>query len=168
MPVAVGLLTLGFILIVSAVKGVSIVQVFRGELGDPLDPKGGKADIGGAATALTAPSDNQGTLSNLKVTGASGSFKGPNAARLEALRKVAVSKYDLKVTQICRPANATYGSPTSLHKQCRAMDLSGKVSDMVAFARYAKTLDWVDEVYCDQAGMVAPGYDHSDHVHVGA
>jgi hypothetical protein len=168
MPVAVGLLVLGLTLVYSAVKGISITDVFQGETGNPLNPKGGT--IGALAKSITGTTDN--SLIQLAAgpadltTGGVGQFKGPNAAKLEALRKVATSRYHLHVTQICRPQNATYGAPNSLHKQCRAFDSTGSVSDRIAFARYAKS-QGADEVFCDQAGMVAPGYDHSDHVHVG-
>lgn len=171
MPVAVGLLVLGLTLVYASVKGFTLQQVFQGETGNPLNPKGGTiGDIAkGATTPLTG--DLAGVASgpaSLSTSGVTGSFKGPHAAELEALRKVATSHYHLVITQICRPQNATYGAPNSLHKQCRAFDATGTVANRIAFARYAKSLSWVAEVFCDQAGMMAPGYDHSDHVHVGA
>jgi hypothetical protein len=167
MAVAVGLLVTGLTLVYSAVKGLSMVEIFRGETGNPLNPKGGT--IGDLPTRPVTSADSNIVdiakgKSNLNI----GSFKGPQAANLYALSRVAVNKYHLRITQICRPQNATYGAPNSLHKQCRAFDSTGSIADRVAFARYAKSLSWVQEVFCDQAGMMAPGYDHSDHVHVGS
>jgi hypothetical protein len=168
MPVAVGLLVLGLTLVYSAVKGLSITEVFQGQTGNPLNPKGGTiSDLAGISESNSL-TDLASGPTDAGLTGATGSFKGPNAARLESLRKIATSKYNLHISQICRPQNATYGAPNSLHKSCRAFDATGSVTNRVAFARYAKSLPWVAEVFCDQAGMVAPGYDHSDHTHVGA
>lgn len=168
MPVAVGLLVLGLTLVYSAVKGLSITEVFKGETGNPLNPKGGTI---AALTAGGSPPTPDiaavaGAPTSLTPASGAGQFKGPNATKLEALRVVAVSKFHLTITQICRPQNANYGAPNSLHKQCRAFDSSGSVANKIAFARYAKA-QGAAEVFCDQAGMVAPGYDHSDHVHVG-
>lgn len=170
MAAAIGLLVLGLTLVYSAIKGLSIADVFKGETGNPLNPKGGTpaaSSTTGSTTVTPSTAGLGGPFGNGSLT-SSGSFKGPNAVKLEALRKVAVSRYKLKVSQICRPANATYGAANSLHKACRAMDLTGSTADKVAFARFAKSQSWVAEVFCDQAGMVAPGFDHSDHVHVGA
>lgn len=170
MTAAVGLLVLGLTLVYSAVKGLSFVEVFEGKTGVPLNPKGGRggtlpqsdiSDDSASPFPLGQPF-TEGSLSG------PGQFKGPNAERLEALRKTLTTKFHLHVSQICRPANASYGAPNSLHKSCRAMDLTGSVSDRVAAARFCKGLPWVQEVFCDQAGLIAPGYDHSDHLHVGA
>lgn len=170
MTAAVGLLILGLTLIYSSIKGLSFTEIYAGQTGTTLNPRGGR---GGSSPADTS-SDTSSSPFQLgapfgigQITGA-GQFKGPHANELEALRKTLISKFHLRVSQICRPVNATYGAPHSLHKECRAMDLTGSVSDRVAAARFCKTLPWVDEVFCDQAGMVAPGYDHSDHLHVGA
>lgn len=168
MTAAVGLLVLGLTLVYSAIKGLSFVEVFEGKTGAVLNPKGGKGGTPPNDTTDTSSPFPLGTPFGEGPLGGSGQFKGPNAARLEALRKTLVTKFHLQVTEICRPANATYGAPESLHKSCRAMDLKGSVSDKVAAARFCKSLPWVDEVFCDQAGMIAPGYDHSDHLHVGA
>lgn len=173
MAAALGLLVLGLTLVYSAIKGLTIAEVFQGATGDPLNPKGGVAKkfSGSPSTGNEPEPDATGSSGGPFGSGSlsgNGQFKGPNAEKLEALRKIAVSKYNLRVSQICRPANATYGAANSLHKSCRAMDLTGSVADKVAFARYAKSLSWVDEVFCDQAGMVAPGFAHGDHVHVGA
>lgn len=170
MTVAVGLVMLGLTLIYAAVKGLSFTEIYAGQTGTALNPKGGKggsSSADGAVDISSSPFQLGAPFGIGQITGA-GQFKGPHANELEALRKTLISKFHLRVSQICRPANATYGAPNSLHKQCRAMDLTGSVADRVAAARFCKNLPWVSEVFCDQAGMVAPGYDHSDHLHVGA
>lgn len=161
MSAVILLLTIGGWLIYSSLKGQSLTEALTGEGGDNLNPKG---HVSSELDITDSPlNDPLGGL-----TGKTGQFKGPHAALLFKLSQIAESKYHLKISQICRPASASYGSPTSLHKSCRAFDSVGAVADKVAFARYAKTVPGVAEVFCDQAGMVAPGYDHSDHVHVGA
>lgn len=168
MTAAVGLLVLGLTLIYSAIKGLSFTDIYAGQTGTVLNPKGGRGGSSSSTTTDTSSPFPLGAPFGIgQITGA-GQFKGPHANELEALRKTLISKFHLRVTQICRPTNATYGAPHSLHKECRAMDLTGTVSDRVAAARFCKGLPWVQEVFCDQAGMTAPGYDHSDHVHIGA
>lgn len=176
MPVVLFAFITGGVIAYSALKGISIADVLRGAIGDPLNPAGGKSavtsPVSGVSTGdVSADSLTGGATGALGgSSGPTGQFKGPHAADLEALRKVLISKFHLRVTQICRPANATYGAANSLHKSCRAMDLGGSVSDRVAAARYAKNLAWVDEVFCDQAGMPAANFPggHTDHLHVGA
>lgn len=163
MSVAILLITLGGWLIYSSLKGQSLVESLTGKGGDLLNPKGGKLlDMGGGEFSSPPISADTGGGTNKY------GFKGPNAANLASITNTAISKYNLKVSQVCRPQNANYGAANSLHKQCRAVDLTGAVGDKVAFARYAKSLSWVDEVFCDQAGMSVPGYEHLSHVHVGA
>jgi hypothetical protein len=163
MAAAVALILAGFTLIYSALTGESLSDILSGKSLPRLNPAGGKGGGGdpGAGSQPRGPG-GQGAPDPQHE------FKGPNAGNLRALAELAGSQYHLKISQICRPQNATYGAKDSLHKQCRAFDSVGSVADRVAFARYAKSLPWVDEVFCDQAGMVAPGFDHSDHVHVGA
>jgi hypothetical protein len=165
MPAAVALILSGFTLIYSALTGKALSEILSGDALPRLNPAGGKG--GGGSADPDAGSQPRGP-------GGEGApdpqheFKGPHAAQLRALADTATHQYHLRISQICRPQNANYGAPNSLHKSCRAFDSVGTVADRVAFARYAKSLPWVDEVFCDQAGFVAPGYDHSDHVHVGA
>lgn len=164
MPAAVALIIAGFTLVYSALTGKSLAEIVSGDALPHLNPAGGKGGGGsdpGAGSQPTGPG-GQGAPDPKHE------FKGPHAAQLRALAELAGTHYHLRISQICRPQNATYGAPDSLHKQCRAFDSVGTVADRVAFARYAKGLPWVSQVFCDQAGMVAPGYDHSDHVHVGA
>lgn len=163
MPAAVALILAGFTLIYSALTGKSLAEILSGESLPRLNPAGGRG--GGEVTAAGSQPRGPGGQG---APDPQREFKGPHAGQLRDLTQVAETKYHLRVSQICRPANATYGATDSLHKQCRAVDLVGTVADRVAFARYAKTLSWVDEVFCDQAGMYAKGFDHSDHVHVGA
>jgi hypothetical protein len=169
MSAVILLLTVGGWLIYSALKGQSLVESLTGKGGDSLDPAGGSMDITSTGTSYTTPDDPTGSEAHPSSgTTSKRGFKGPNAALLESLANVAVNNYHLTISQICRPADATYGAPNSLHKSCRAFDSTGSVADRVAFAKYARSVPGVDEVFCDQAGMIAPGYDHSDHVHVGA
>lgn len=163
MPVAIVLLAVGGLMAYSAIRGVSIADAWKG-LGRGINPAGPEPPEYTGPDTPGAAGDTKGDSPG----GAKGEFKGPNAALLEALRKTAVERFNLTVSQICRPQDANYGAPNSLHKQCRAMDLTGTVANRIAFARYAKGVSGVQEVFCDQAGMVAPGYDHSDHVHVDA
>lgn len=178
MGAAIGLLTIGGILIAASLKGLSLPELLAGATGNILDPKGGSttAATDAAAAGNATPTDPTPTGSPTGSTplpgGDTGGYKGPRAAWLKAMETIAVKQFHLTPGQLCRPANATYGAPNSLHKSCRARDYGGSVANRVAFARFAKAraqTDGVDaEVFCDQAGMVAPGYDHSDHVHLGA
>jgi hypothetical protein len=170
MPAAVALILAGFTLIYSALTGESLSDILSGKTLPRLNPAGGKGGSGGGQDGSVDP----GAGSQPTGPGGQGApdpqheFKGPNAAKLRDLAVIAQQQFDLRISQICRPKNATYGAANSLHKQCRAFDSVGTVADRVAFARFAKGLPWVSQVFCDQAGMVAPGFDHSDHVHVGA
>lgn len=165
MAVALALIVVGFTFVYSALKGLSLTEVLSGATGDKLNPKGGVwrgGDFGGnnAGEGATVTQGND----------PKGKFKGPNAGLLRFLADNATQNFNLTITQICRPANASYGAPNSLHKECRAFDASGRTSDKVAYAKWARPIiaKVGGEVFCDQAGMVAPGYDHSDHVHTGA
>jgi hypothetical protein len=164
-PAAVALILAGFTLIYSALTGESLADILSGKSLPRLNPAGGKG--GGSSSDPGAGSQPRGP-GGQGAPDPQREFKGPHAGELRALATIAQTHYHLRISQICRPANATYGAKDSLHKQCRAFDSVGATADKVAFARYAKGLPWVDEVFCDQAGMVAPGFDHSDHVHVGA
>lgn len=162
MPVAFVLITAGVTLVYSAIRNVSLIDLLAGREGTPIGDQKPPAftDAGGApGSGATVASGND----------PKGQFKGPNAAVLRALADAATEQFNLRISQVCRPQNASYGAPNSLHKSCRAFDSVGKLSDRIAFARYAAGFKGrgISEVFCDQAGMVAPGYDHSDHVHVG-
>lgn len=167
MATAILLITAGIVYAGSALKGVGITEFLSGAT-RPLSPKGGR---GGSTPAPPDPATTPGLSNNPPVT-EGGQFRGPNAVWLNTMRRVAEERFHLRVTQICRPQNATYGAPNSLHKSCRAGDYDGSVANRVAFARYAKAdaqRQGIDaEVFCDQAGMVAPGYEHTTHTHVGA
>lgn len=166
--VPVFVLTAGFTLVYSALKGVSLTEMFAGVVGDPLNPKGiGRSGGGGGGTATADPTAGDGGAT---PTGDTGSFKGAHAADLRAIEKVAHERFHLSTSNICRSAAhnaAVGGSPTSDHLKCAAMDETGSVANRVAFARWAKAHYPQAQVFCDQAGMFAPGYDHSDHTHVG-
>ena len=161
MFVAAGLLTLGLALIAAAVKGVSLVDLFAGKSAPP------PSDPFASSPRLSSDLPAGGSTN----TGSAGVFKGPNAALLNNLSKTAVSQFHLHIGSTCRSAAenaAVGGAPQSDHLQCRAFDSSGAASDMAAFARYAKNTPGVTKVFYDPLGWSAPGYDHSDHVHVSA
>lgn len=181
MAIAIVFIAVGGVMIASALTGQSISDVFSQFTGG-LNPAGGRgggpfAPVGGDVPADALPLDPTTGAPAPPITlkpGARAGYKGPNAAKLEALHLVATQRFHLHITNLCRSAahnKAVGGSATSFHLQCRAGDYVGSVTDRVAFARYAKTaLSGVAgaEVFCDQAGMVAPGFDHSDHTHIGA
>lgn len=157
MIAAVALITIGFALVAAAVKGVSLADLFAGKSAPETEPSG---DTPVSERASGADTDPQGQ------------FKGPNAALLRSLYNAAKNRFHLTPGSTCRSPeeNARVGgSSTSLHLQCRAFDSTGSPADMAAFAKYALTFKpAVDEVFYDPLGLTAPGFDHSDHVHVGA
>lgn len=156
--VSLTFIAVGSVLMYSAFKGVGIVEAFSGK---PL-PK--VTPVPGPDTQTR--SRDAGTTTGTTGTSHSDEFKGTHADQLARLAWVAENTFHLTITQINRPMDATYGAPNSNHKYGRAFDATGTVADRIGFARFAKSAG-ADEVFCDQAGMVAPGYDHSDHVHVG-
>lgn len=173
MTAALALLIGGFTLAYSALKGQSLTEIFAGVTGDALDPKGGRGGtISGPGTNATGPNGpvtgagDASTSGNLKKFNGE-SFKGPRAAYLTDITNIAISKYKLQVTDLCRPSNAGYGSSTSFHHSCRAVDLSGSPANMRAFALYVQKRGGYDELFYDPIGLIAPGFNHTDHVHVG-
>lgn len=162
MPAAIALIVAGFVFVYSALKGLTLPEVLGGMTGVKLDARGGNARTGGGTSVTGAAAADA-------IAGADpeGVFKGPNAKLLRYVTDVGKKQYHLRVSQICRPQNASYGAPNSLHKECRAVDMVGAVSDRVAWARWIHSSYPVLEVFCDQAGLSAPGYDHSDHAHAG-
>jgi len=88
MTAAFLLLTIGGIMVVSSLRGISIVDTLRGEFGNTLDPSGGKAEVSSSATA--SPGSSGGRVEASAVGGApSGSPKAiidsrviPVAARI--------------------------------------------------------------------------------------
>ncbi len=175
MAVAIILIAVGGVMVASALTGQSIADTFRDFTGG-LNPAGGRgggpfAAVGGDVPDTAAPLDP-----NTPLSGKHAGYKGPHADVLEQLHQAATGHFGLHLTNLCRSLQANTeagGSPTSFHLSCRAGDYDGgsPVASRVAFAKYAKgVLSGIPgaEVFCDQAGMVAPGFDHSDHVHIGA
>jgi hypothetical protein len=160
---AFAVITLGSLFVYSALKGIGITDIFAGSTGKKLDPAGGVVTEG-----ADSPPRISDAFPGTGGTDPKGQFKGPHAGLLRQLADDATGRFHLRITQICRPKSATYGSATSLHKECRAFDASGKPADMLAYARYAVTVSGVDEVFYDPAGLSAPGFAHTDHVHTGA
>lgn len=158
MPVAIGLITIGTLLVASALKGVSIPALLSGVAGDILDPSGNLPD-----PTVETPTSGPTPLGKPTTR-----FKGPKAELLEYLAGEATGRFHLTIGDVCRAKNANYGAKNSLHKECRAFDASGKPADMMAYAKFAHATPGVDEVFYDPAGWKAPGFDHDDHVHTGA
>lgn len=161
-------MTVGAWLVYSSLKGQGLADVFKGG-GESLNPEGGSRSTGSTGSTDSAGDVIAGEppIGGFPASGPTGDFKGPNAAILEQLRKDAVSKFKLRITQTCRPKNATYGAPNSRHKVCSAFDASGAPADMKAYAIYAHKVvpKYGGRVYYDPLGWVAPGYNHTDHVH---
>lgn len=173
MPAAILFITLGGIMVLSALRGISIADVLRGVTGDPLDPKGGnkmvKANTDTYATEGTSNSPTSGV-------GKYDEFKGPNAALLATLAAAASGQFHLTITSICRPRC----SPNcgSMHEACRAFDAAGAPADMKAYAKYAAENygDSLAELFHAPAGITIKNgrnmypmvFDKPDHVHTGA
>ena len=58
MTVAIALVLTGFVLVYSALKGLSLVDVFSGMTGDALSPKGGRGGTTGGSVAVDSPGSN--------------------------------------------------------------------------------------------------------------
>jgi len=171
-------LTLGGIMVYSALKGLSIADVFAGVVGNPLDPRGSHGNTGDTTNGsdVLPPS----SLHNIPGTALGKyAFKGPHAILLANLSGLAETHYHLRVT-------ATTGGnhvPNSYHYQGRAFDVAGPESDMRAFARMiynqhrSQTLELIHNpgpaikngVSVDGPTVYAAVWaGHRDHVHVAA
>lgn len=174
MPAAILALTLGGILVFSALKGIKVTDVLAGVTGDPLDASGHHltalaANINGAATTLDP---------NLAGSLGSGFPKGPEAALLGSLASTAQSQYHLKITAT---TNGDHVSG-SYHYQGRAFDASGSEADMHAFAQMIQNsyTPRIKELIHNPGFAIKDGkvvspivytavwLGHRDHVHVAA
>lgn len=127
------IITIGGIMVYSALTGTPIVDVVAGrKSGNPLDSKGGntvKFSDGTQSPDLSTP-----TISGTPPSsGGNGKFpSGPNAALLTELSGIAVSRFHLRI------GSTTGGNhvPGSYHYQGRAFDADGSEADMRAFAQF--------------------------------
>ena len=64
MPIAIALVVTGFFLVYSALKGISLVDIFNGATGQELSPKGGRGGTTGGSVAVDSPGSDTapGTL----------------------------------------------------------------------------------------------------------
>jgi hypothetical protein len=181
------MLTLGGVLIFSALTGTSITDVLAGKKASTLDAQGGSLlTIGapGAGTDVLGGTDTLGGPAVDAITGAGGSvrtfgFKGPRAALLEQLANAAENQFNLKVTSVTSGVHV----PGSYHYQGRAFDASGSEANMRAYANYvisahlSEILELIlNPGQCVKNGRVVNGsliyaavwLGHRDHVHTAA
>lgn len=135
MPIALALITVGGLLIYSAIHGVGILDVFAGKTGDVINPHGADTSdpaFGGGDFA-TVPAGDLGMGGTWTAPpGGSHTFKGPNSALLDTAAGVAQNDYHLTITATDNGGHVF----NSWHYKGRAFDASGKESDMAAFAKY--------------------------------
>lgn len=161
MPLAIIFLLTGIVLVASALKGKSVADLLNSGLGSPFDPS-----AGGNAVAQKQVSSSSGSTRN---------YTGQNAQILELLDEVARNQFDLSVSR-CRSSshNSTVGGATASNHlenadgKCRAFDASGSANNMKAYALYVQANYPQLELFYDPIGLIAPGFDHSDHVHTGS
>jgi hypothetical protein len=176
---AVLFLTVGGVMVYSALKGISVTDVLKGVTGDVLDPRGGSTFTPGGSSSTGGSGPGILDTENLPGGFPGTPYKGPKAELLARLENVARTQFNLSITSRCRSAAenaAVGGSSTSLHKECRAFDASGRATDMAAFFDYVVEHHRHDviEVFFDPKGAVKRGFripaigGHDDHVHVGA
>jgi hypothetical protein len=157
--------------------------VFKGETGDPLNPKGGQpvslASNTGDATADAASVAVAGGAVGGNYTNP-GNDKFPANPTIGRLAGIAVNQFHLTITATTNGAHV----PTSLHPSGRAFDARGSKADMCAYANYiAQNPTTVTELihnsscfnidHCIKNGQYVNGRvvfvevwsGHTDHVH---
>lgn len=188
------ILTLGGVLVFSALTGTSIVDVIAGKKTDTLDAQGGSKvglGAGGAAGAALGPAVAQdaGAQAQALTGTASGnvsgnvpqplSFKGPRAALLMSMADAAMHQFGLTITATTNGGHV----PGSYHYSGRAFDASGSEANMRAFASYiiqTHLKDTAELIHnpgqCIKDGRLVNGAQvysavwvgHRDHVHFAA
>lgn len=164
MPLAILFLITGIVLAASALKGKSVSDLLNSGLGSPFSPNAGGSNG-------TAGKQQLATYSG----GGSQHYAGQNAVILETLDETAREQFGLSVSR-CRSSvhNAAVGGAAQSNHladadgKCRAFDASGNANSMKAYALYVKANYPQLELFYDPIGLVAPGFDHSDHVHTGS
>src|SRR5690606_38985241 len=145
-------------LVASSLKGKSVAELLSSGLGSPFDPGAGGGSSGGQSIAPGG--------------GSSKHYTGQNAQILESLDEIARKQFGLSVAR-CRSAsrNAEVGGATKSNHlanaegKCRAFDASGSANNMKGFALFVVENYPQIELFYDPIGKVAPGFDHTDHVH---
>jgi hypothetical protein len=181
-------ITLGGVMVFSALTGTPITDVLAGKKAETLDSHGGsKAQA--AASAGVLGTDTLGGAAVNAITGKDGtvaagvpqplSFGGPNAALLLELADVAQTRFNLTITATTNGSHV----PGSLHYQKRAFDASGSEANMRAYANYVAStrLPDIAELIHNPGvaiknGRIVSGplvyaavwLGHRDHVHTGA
>lgn len=132
-------ITLGGVMIFSALTGTSITDVVAGKRSTTLDSRGG-SQVDLAAGAIGT--DMLGGSAVSAITGSGGkvasgvpqplSFQGPGAALLLELAHIAQTNFDLTITAT---TNGTH-VPGSNHGKGRAFDAAGSEANMRAYANY--------------------------------
>lgn len=168
MTAVIFLVTLGGIMVYSALKGISIPDVMKGVIGNTLDPKGG---FHPGSPQGTGDANSSGTGNSDLPHGGTGhyGFRGPHAAALTALADIAQKQFHLTVT------STTGGTHVhgSYHYLGRAFDANGATSDMAAYFDYVAENYGasITELFYDPRGAIKNGKHipaiggHVDHVH---
>jgi hypothetical protein len=167
MPAAILIISIGAVMVYSALKGIGITDVLAGVAGDSLDPHGSAGTVTGAAVgdSLTDPAASSTDTSQYN-------FQGPNAVLLGSLATAAVKDFNLKITSLATGGHVA----NSYHYRHRAFDAAGAAADMAAYWQWAHDTygHTLAELFYDPKGAVKDGNDipaiggHSDHVHTAA
>lgn len=166
MGLALALITVGSLLAYSGLKGKSIAEILKGELGNPLDPAGGDFQAKGKGVGMNPPVGDVPHGGKNKW-----GFKGPNADILTAAATAAETKFNLKITSVLGGTHVK----GSLHYKGRAFDASGSQADMAAFAKWLvdNYAIFALEIFFDPSNIrIKDGVQlphnvggHTDHVH---
>lgn len=139
MAAAIGLITIGGLLILSAIKGKGITDVVAGFIGDPLNPAGGMREFPVDATVTGDPiTTSAGKIDTGNILAGStsasvptsGKFPaGPHPELLQRLYSMAQA-YGLTITATTNGNHV----PGSYHFLGRAFDAAGSEANMQRFA----------------------------------
>lgn len=175
------LMTIGGIMVYSALKGIGITDVLSGQTGNPLNPSGhagGTTSGNGSTPTDPSSSDLQEGQTWTAPAGQAHGFKGSHATELNNLAGVAQNNFHLTITS----TNGGGHVPGSLHYAGEAFDASGSESNMRGFAQYVQDhyANQISELihnpgFAVKDGQVVHGNvayaaqwaGHRNHVHVG-
>lgn len=137
MAPAIITLTIGGILVISALKGISVLDVISGKQGDTLDPHGGSmgSSVGstvGDTVGFQSPIPPSKGGKWTAPSGGASSFRGPHAAQLDYLAGIAQNQFHLRITATTNGVHVS----DSYHYRGRAFDAAGSESDMAAFDNF--------------------------------
>lgn len=129
-------MSIGGIMLYSALKGISVTDVFAGKQGDSLNPHGPNIPDEAYGSNQNPAADIPGDLAQggkwKAPAGGANSFKGPNSALLDTLAGVAQNQFHLTITATTN-GNHVFDSD---HYAGRAFDASGTEANMRAFSQY--------------------------------